>query len=81
MIWRLNGIIFNFISLVFWYFCESTIATDSVGIWRYILTGGSLEIQYYLVLLANHFGGPGSIPSTGCSESEREIFAPVPGVA
>ena len=33
--------------------------------------------------LANHFGGPGSIPSTGCSESElgREIFAPVPDVA
>ena len=32
--------------------------------------------------LANHFGGPGSIPSTGCSESEldREIFAPVPDV-
>ena len=33
--------------------------------------------------LANHFGGPGSIPSTGCSESEldREIFAPVSDVA
>ena len=33
--------------------------------------------------LANHFGGPGSIPSTGCSESEldREIFAPVPEAA
>ena len=35
--------------------------------------------------LANHFGGPGSIPSTGCysSESElnRKIFAPVPDVA
>ena len=33
--------------------------------------------------LANHFGGPGSIPSTGCSESEPgcEIFAPVPDAA
>ena len=33
--------------------------------------------------LANHFGGPGSIPSAGCSESEPgcEIFAPVPDAA
>ena len=33
--------------------------------------------------LANHFGGPGSIPSTGCSESEldQEIFAPVSDAA
>ena len=30
--------------------------------------------------LANHFGGPGSIPTMHCSESalDREIFAPVP---
>ena len=33
--------------------------------------------------LANHFGGPGSIPSAGCSEREPgcEIFAPVPDAA
>ena len=33
--------------------------------------------------LANHFGGPGSILSTSCSESEPgcEIFAPVPEAA
>ena len=33
--------------------------------------------------LANHFGGPGSIPSAGCSENEPgcEIFAPVPDAA
>ena len=31
----------------------------------------------------NHFGGPGSILSAGCSESEPgcEIFAPVPDAA
>ena len=33
--------------------------------------------------LANHFGGPGSIPSMGCSESEPgcEISAPMPDAA
>ena len=33
--------------------------------------------------LVNHFGGPGSIPSAGCSEREPgcEIFAPVPDAA
>ena len=33
--------------------------------------------------LANHFGGPGSIPSTGCSENEldQEILTPVPEAA
>ena len=33
--------------------------------------------------LANHLGGPGSIPSTGCRESEPgcEMFAPVPEAA
>ena len=33
--------------------------------------------------LANHFGGPCSIPSAGCSAKEPgcEIFAPVPGAA
>ena len=33
--------------------------------------------------LVNYFGGPGSIPSMGCRESELgcEIFAPVPDAA
>ena len=39
--------------------------------------------NYKVKALANHFGGPGSISSAGCSESELscEIFASVPDIA
>ena len=45
--------------------------------WRTILHGRTVKA------LANHFGGPGSIPSARCNEREPgcEIFAPVPDAA